>query len=190
MHDVTRASTTRELIVCVAEPAGDAAVFLRRPWSDRWSRIWREPAEALAGSIGPHLRLRPGMAVPQFEGGRPALWLTELDQLETALGDPTWATIVFQPSAAAALDAMRMQRGALAASRPLAAGHVLTRDDVAVVRGGLGVPEAALDKVIGRALCYDLNADEPITFGMIEIGEDTGGSALFRPATPNREGRE
>jgi hypothetical protein len=188
MHDVTRVSTTLDVIVFVNEPAGDAAVFLRRPWSDRWTRVWREPVERLVAEIGPHLRLKPGMAVPQLEGGRLALWLTELEQLETALGDPTWTTIVFQPSAAAALDALRQQRGALAASRPLAAGHVLTRDDVTVVAGGLGVPETALDQVLGRALCYDLNAEEPITFGMIEIDTDAS-AALFRVAG-NRVERE
>jgi hypothetical protein len=50
------------------------------------------------------------------------------------------------------------------------------------------VPETALDQVLGRALCYDLNAEEPITFGMIEIDTDAS-AALFRVAG-NRVERE
>jgi hypothetical protein len=93
---VARVSTTRELIICVAESAGDAEIFLKAPWAGRWTTVWREPAEGLARRIGPHLRLRPGMALPQFHGGQPALWLSELEQLDLAMGEAAWATIVFQ----------------------------------------------------------------------------------------------
>lgn len=162
-------ASTREVIVCVAEPDGDAATFLRPPWLPRWTSVWRDSPETLARRVGPHLRLRPGMSVPQFHGAAPALWLTEIEQLEAALTDATWATIVFEPSVAAKLDAFRLARESLATRRPLAAGHVLARDDIAFVVGGLGVPASVIDAVVGRALRYDLNADEPITFGMIEI---------------------
>jgi hypothetical protein len=161
---------TREVIIRVAEPDGNATAFLRPPWSARWTTVWRHSAERLAHRVGPHLRLRPGMSVPQFHGAAPALWLSEIEQLETALADATWTKIVFEPSPAAALDAFRLGRESLVARRALSAGHILGRDDIAIVVGGPGVSATAADVVVGRTLRYDLNADEPITFGMIEVG--------------------
>jgi hypothetical protein len=64
----------------------------------------------------------------------------------------------------------------------------LTRDDVTIVAGGLGVPASALETVVGCALCYDLNVDEPITFGMIEFDEHSSGSARSHAASRSKPG--
>jgi sialic acid synthase len=59
----------------------------------------------------------------------------------------------------------------LVAARDLPAGHVLTRDDIAIKSPNDGVPPYEFENFIGQALLRRLNADENISF------EDLAGAA-------------
>lgn len=50
----------------------------------------------------------------------------------------------------------------VAAVRPIAAGAVITEDDVAVKRPGWGIPAKHLDDVVGRRAARDVRADTPL----------------------------
>lgn len=56
----------------------------------------------------------------------------------------------------------------LVAARDLPAGHVLTRQDIAIKSPNDGLPPYQLDKVMGRSLRKPLEEDENITFEALE----------------------
>jgi N-acetylneuraminate synthase/sialic acid synthase len=56
----------------------------------------------------------------------------------------------------------------LVAARPLAAGHVIERDDIAIKSPGDGLPPFELENVLGRVLKVSLEEDENITFEKLE----------------------
>jgi N-acetylneuraminate synthase len=88
--------------------------------------------------------------------------LTELVEgvrfLGRALGSP-----VDKDRAAANLDGMRaMFTKSLVARRPLPAGTVITRDDVAAKKPGTGLPPSRLDELIGMRLLRAVAADDQL----------------------------
>jgi sialic acid synthase SpsE len=54
----------------------------------------------------------------------------------------------------------RLGRRSLTAARPIAAGAVITREDIAVKRPGFGIPVAEFEHVIGRRTATDVAEDE------------------------------
>lgn len=56
----------------------------------------------------------------------------------------------------------------LVAARDLPAGHVLTREDVAIKSPNDGLPPYELDRVLGRALSKPLSEDENISFEVLD----------------------
>ena len=59
----------------------------------------------------------------------------------------------------------------LVAARDLPAGHALHPSDIAIKSPGGGLPPYALDKIIGRTLVRPLEADEDITFDVLNGAE-------------------
>jgi sialic acid synthase SpsE len=59
-------------------------------------------------------------------------------------------------------DVRNVSRQSLTTTRTLAAGHVLTSTDLTVKRPGTGLPPWALDRVVGRALAKNVDADMPL----------------------------
>ncbi|HEY9786016.1 MAG TPA: N-acetylneuraminate synthase family protein [Candidatus Obscuribacterales bacterium] len=55
----------------------------------------------------------------------------------------------------------------LVAARPLPAGHILTRDDIAIKSPGDGLAPYHLDKVLGLVLSKPLNADDDINYDVL-----------------------
>jgi sialic acid synthase len=78
----------------------------------------------------------------------------DLDRTVEALGD---GVKKFRPSEAAGMAKMAKS---LVAARHLPAGHVLTRDDVAIKSPGGGMKPYELDTLLGRALTRSLRTDE------------------------------
>lgn len=71
---------------------------------------------------------------------------------------------VDKDAAATAKGRLRATFGrSLVARRPLAAGHVLREEDLAAKKPAGGVPPAALDDLVGRALTRALAPDEAVT---------------------------
>jgi sialic acid synthase SpsE len=61
----------------------------------------------------------------------------------------------------------RIGRRSLVAARAMEAGHVLTRDDVAVKRPGYGIPVQDLEVVVGRRTATAIDADEILHWQML-----------------------
>ncbi len=78
------------------------------------------------------------------------------------------ATIVFSPGSATILDATRMIRRTLVASRNLEKGQELTDEDIQAVDGGFGAGEDCSDAFIGRKAAYDISHGEALDFGKIK----------------------
>jgi N-acetylneuraminate synthase/sialic acid synthase len=55
----------------------------------------------------------------------------------------------------------------LVAARPLPAGHVLSREDIAIKSPGDGLPPTELDHVVGRRLLNPLSPDAAITMDVL-----------------------
>lgn len=62
-------------------------------------------------------------------------------------------------------DVRSVSRQSLVTTRDLAAGHVLTRADLAIKRPGTGVPPYRLNDVLGAALVRSVQADMPLAQG-------------------------
>lgn len=62
-------------------------------------------------------------------------------------------------------DVRRVSRQSIVATRALRAGERLTRDALAVKRPGTGLPPFELDRIVGRTLARDVEADMPLTEG-------------------------
>ena len=87
----------------------------------------------------------------------------DLRRVPAALGDGVKRTL---PSERKPLEKMGKK---LVAARDLAAGHVLSADDIAIkspADGGL--PPYELDHLVGRRLARALKADEIVTFDALE----------------------
>lgn len=89
----------------------------------------------------------------------------DLHRVRAALGDGNKRPI---PSEEKPLFKMGKK---LVATRDLPAGHVLTREDLAIKSPNDGLPPYELEHLIGRSLLRHLNADENILF---EVVADTG----------------
>lgn len=82
----------------------------------------------------------------------------DLDRARKALGDGEKRRYASEDGP------LRKMAKSLVAVRPLPAGHVLTRADLARKSPGDGMPPYLLDSVLGFALTDDLATDEPLTF--------------------------
>jgi N,N'-diacetyllegionaminate synthase len=60
-------------------------------------------------------------------------------------------------------DVRTVSRQSLTSTRDLPAGHVLTREDLAIKRPGTGISPARLEEIIGRTLACAIEADMPVT---------------------------
>ena len=85
----------------------------------------------------------------------------DLKRTRVALGDGIKTTL---PGEVKPLYKMAKK---LVAARDLPAGHVLTRDDVAIKSPNDGLPPYELDRVLGRALSKPLQADENVPFDIL-----------------------
>jgi N-acetylneuraminate synthase/sialic acid synthase len=56
----------------------------------------------------------------------------------------------------------------IVAARDLPAGHVLTREDLALKSPGDGLPPYELERVVGRVLRHPVEADGSLTFELLE----------------------
>jgi N-acetylneuraminate synthase len=87
--------------------------------------------------------------------------VTETERAWHALGEVHYGpTTSEQPST--------FFRRSLFISRALAAGSVLTRDDVRIVRPALGIPPAQFELALGRRLKHDVKAGTPVTWSLFE----------------------
>jgi N-acetylneuraminate synthase/sialic acid synthase len=86
----------------------------------------------------------------------------DLQRTRVALGDG--AKKMYQSEAA---PVVKMGKK-LVAARDLPAGHVLTRDDVAMRSPGDGVPPYELDKFLGRTLRIPIVQEGALTFELLE----------------------
>jgi N-acetylneuraminate synthase/sialic acid synthase len=65
----------------------------------------------------------------------------------------------------------------LVASRDLPAGHMLTNEDIAIKSPGDGLQPYEIDKVLGRVTCSAMNADDDITYEVLNGSEKIAGAA-------------
>jgi sialic acid synthase len=86
----------------------------------------------------------------------------DLQRTRLALGD---GSKHMYPSEAAPV--MKMGKK-LVAARDLPAGHLLTREDVALKSPGDGLPPYELDRVLGRTLRHPVGEDTGLTFELLE----------------------
>jgi N-acetylneuraminate synthase/sialic acid synthase len=86
----------------------------------------------------------------------------DLQRTNVAIGD---GSKTMYPSE---VDPITKMSKKLVAARMLPAGHVLTRDDVALKSPGDGLPPYELDRVLGRTLRHPLSKDAALTFEHLE----------------------
>jgi N-acetylneuraminate synthase/sialic acid synthase len=55
----------------------------------------------------------------------------------------------------------------LVAARPLAAGHLLTADDIAIKSPGDGLPAYDRDRIVGRIVLQPLDEDEAFSYEVL-----------------------
>ncbi len=65
-------------------------------------------------------------------------------------------------------DVRRVSRQSLVATRDLAAGHVIRREDLTIKRPGTGLEPFHLDDVIGKTLALAVGADEPLVAASVQ----------------------
>ena len=104
----------------------------------------------------------------------------DLRRTKLALGD---GTKTMHPSEAAPI--LKMSKKVVAA-RDLPAGHVLTRDDLALRSPGDGLPPYELDRLIGRVLRHPVVEEMNLTFELLEDVVPDLEEALSRSATNER----
>ena len=93
--------------------------------------------------------------------------IRDLQRARLALGDGTKSAL---PIEASALSKMGKK---IVAARPLAAGHVLREDDLAMKSPGDGLPPTELDRIVGRKLRQALAPDAPLTLDILEHPSET-----------------
>jgi N-acetylneuraminate synthase/sialic acid synthase len=86
----------------------------------------------------------------------------DLQRTRIALGD---GTKTMYPSETAPI--LKMSKKIVAA-RDLPAGHVLTRDDLALKSPGDGLPPYELDRLVGRTLRHPATEEMALTFELLE----------------------
>lgn len=98
-----------------------------------------------------------------------ALTITEFAELvrnvrllETAMGDGT------KRPCQAELASVIPARRSVHAARALSRGQTITRSDLKVVRPAEGIAPDEFQRVIGRVVCEDIGADEPIHWAQLE----------------------
>jgi sialic acid synthase SpsE len=84
--------------------------------------------------------------------------IAQLREVEVALGSAD------KEPTAAELPVRALVRRSVTLARSMAAGQVLTRADVVLLRPGNGIEPKALELVIGRALRHDLPAGQTLTW--------------------------
>ncbi len=165
---------TRLILVAPAR-VRDAAAFDAAPGGRAWDAVLDSAKAARAEAPRPVVSLPPNAPLPRVDGGG-TLWLRDLDQVAPAVAlNDGWQAIVFEPSDLSVLDHLRQRRETMAARGPIAAGAVLTEDDLAAVPGGAGISAEFRDRIVGCRVCYDLAAGDAITFGILDPPE--GGDA-------------
>jgi len=129
-------------------------------YSDHTSGITVSPVAVALGAsvIEKHFTLDRHMEGPDhaasLELDELAAMVSAIRDVEAALGDGIKAP---RPSE---LPVRSLVRRSVAARRPLAAGRVLTRDDLAMLRPGTGIAPRDLESVIGRRLARDVAGGE------------------------------
>jgi sialic acid synthase SpsE len=88
---------------------------------------------------------------------------SQLQELETSLV-PVEGRMVFDLE----LDALNSSRVSMVASQDLEAGTNITAEMINFKAPFRGLSPVLLTKILGKKLIYNLQVDEPITFGMIE----------------------
>ncbi len=86
----------------------------------------------------------------------------DLDRAYVALGD---GTKTMYPSEA---EPIRKMAKMIVAGRDLPAGHVLSRDDLALKSPADGLPPYEMDRLVGRTLRQPVLSDTPIMFELLE----------------------
>jgi sialic acid synthase len=87
--------------------------------------------------------------------------IRDLHRTRVALGDGSKRALAVESSAL-----LKMGKK-LVAARPLPAGHVLSREDIAIKSPGDGLPPTELDHVVGRRLLNALSPDAAITMDVL-----------------------
>ncbi|MCC6427640.1 MAG: N-acetylneuraminate synthase family protein [Phycisphaerales bacterium] len=64
-------------------------------------------------------------------------------------------------------DVRRVSRQSLVAVRDLAAGHVISREDLTIKRPGMGIEPWKIDEVVGKTLAVAVGADEMVMAGAV-----------------------
>ena len=110
-----------------------------------------------AAIVEKHLTLDRSMSGPDqaasLEPSEFAAMVRAIRESWDALGDGR------KEPRASELDAMRVARRSLVASRPLRAGQVLTELDLAAKRPGSGISPMRIDEIVGRRVLSDRPAD-------------------------------
>jgi sialic acid synthase SpsE len=106
---------------------------------------------------------RDGNHAAALEPGAMRTLVRRLQDLDQAL-EP----VEDRDPAAEELDAVGAQALSLVLRRPLRRGAIVRASDLTATPPLRGLSPRLLDWVVGRRLLYDLDAGEPITFGLIE----------------------
>jgi len=83
--------------------------------------------------------------------------------IEAALGDGRLSG----PSEEEAREMYTLARRSVIAARDIAAGSVITRDDLTIKRPGYGIRPKELERVVGRTARRDIEYDEVLTWDMV-----------------------
>lgn len=89
--------------------------------------------------------------------------IRDLHRGRVAIGDGAKSPLPIESSAL-----MKMGKK-LVAARPLAAGHILAEQDIAIKSPGDGLPPTELERVIGRRLLGPLETDAAVTLEMLDL---------------------
>lgn len=118
-----------------------------------------------AGVIEKHFTLDRRLPGPDhrasLEPEELAALVAQIRTVEQALGSPVKAPT------ASEIPVRALVRRSVAAARALAAGTVLTADDLVLLRPATGIPPKALDAVPGRTLRGAVAAGDPISWDML-----------------------
>lgn len=119
-----------------------------------------------ADIVEKHFTIDPTLPGPDQAMSMPAEEFAEmvrvLRRVRTALGDGVKRAVPAEEPIRA------VARRSIVAARPIRAGAVLARDDLAFKRPGTGLAPASLDRVVGRRARRDLAPDELVSLDDLE----------------------
>lgn len=114
------------------------------------------------------------------QNSRAGEWLPRLDTggLTSALADAVRVALTSPPGVVKVKrvlpieqDVRTVSRQSLTTTRALAAGHVLTREDLTIKRPGTGLAPYTMSTVIGRRMRREVEGDMPLSPGDLEVAE-------------------